>query len=400
MPPGVGHRHDVFMPFRHIRIAVVLAAVAALTLAGCAPATTGPTRTNPPASHGPKHTTKPVVPAIDITAPTARVASACNTLITPQELTDWQGTGTTAIAPALIAAGDLTDASIQIPVSDYIRAAGGLECLWAAGPFDHYNPDPSAVPSYLEITVQFDAASEYNLNAASLGASGGRAGECDVDDPGSICQIDDLVGSAWIEIYSRKAVGTGTGPSGISTIETSVLAAVTAAGTPSGAPTPQTGTTSLGTQCTDFASTAAVQSAVGSSTAVTANTPAQQQTFGSALSTPLWLPSQDALKNHPCVFTSGTTTQAAISWIPGGAWAWNEDKSQTLANAPLQPLHVAGEQSGDTAAIRCAASDASCTVDLVLGGNWIELTVPSTSTAANKRTAATKIAAAIVGTLG
>ena len=203
-----------------------------------------------------------------------------------------------------------------------------------------------------------------------------------------------------MEIYSRKAVGTGTGDSGIQTIENSVLAAVAAAGTPTGTPAVQTGTTPLGTQCTDFVSTAAMQTAVGSSAALTASTPSQTQSFGSADSTPVWLPSEDALKTHPCVFDSGTTTQASISWIPGGAWAWNEDRTQTLAESPLQTLHVSGEQAGDSVWIRCAAGDTGCTVDLVLGGNWIEATVPSTSTAANKRIAATKVAADIVGKLG
>jgi hypothetical protein len=387
------------MPLRRIRIALVLAAVTIIALAGCAPAVTGPTSTP---SHAVKHT--PVKhhlpPPLDTTAPAAQITTPCSSLITPSELTDWQGSGTTAIAPALVAAGDLADPSMQLPVSDYVRAAGGLDCLWSAGPFDHYNADPSAAPSYLEITVQFAATIEYNLNAASTGASGGRAGECDQDDPGSICQLDDLVGGTWIEIYSRKAVGTGAGANGIGTIEDSVLAAVTAAGTPTGAPAPQSGTTPLGTSCADFASTTAIQTAVGSSAALTASTPAQPQSFGSALATPIWFPAQDVLKDHPCVFTSGSTVQATISWIPGGAWAWNEDRSQTLAEPPLQSLKLSGEGPNDTASIRCASSDAACTVDLIVGGNWIEATVPATGTAENKRAAVTAVAGAIVTKLG
>jgi hypothetical protein len=401
---GSSDGHDYTMTFHSPRTLLFAAALTAVVLGtvGCAPATSAPTASaTSGAVSRTRHTpVRHLPPALDTKVPAAQITTPCSALITPQELTDWQGTGTTAIAPALVAAGDLSDPVIQLPVSDYVRAAGGLDCLWAAGPYDHYNPDPSAVPSYLEVTLQFNATAEYNLNAASLGASGGRAGECDVDDPGSICQIDDLVGTTWIEIYSRKAVGTGAGGNGIGTIETSVIAAVTAAGTPTGTPVPQTGTTQLGTQCTSFATTAAIQTAVGSSAALTATTPSQAQVFGSALSTPVWIPSQDALKNHPCDFNSGATTQATIAWIPGGAWAWNEDKAQTLANAPLQTLHVSGEQAGDAAWIRCASSDSSCTVDLVLGGNWIETTVPATSTAGNKRTAVTKVAADIVGTIG
>lgn len=388
------------MTLRRIRFVLVIVAVSTIALVGCAPARSTPTA-------GPTHTAKrhtPVThsapPAIDQSAPAAQVSTACSGLITPAELVDWQGPGTPAIAPAAIATGDLADPTILIPVSDYVRAAGGLECLWAAGPFDHYNPDATVVPSYLEITVQFTATAEYNLNAASLGADNGRAGECDVDNPGSICQIDDLVGGTWIEIYSRKAVGTGAGAAGISAIENSVLAAVTAAGSPAGTPAPQAGTTPLGTTCTDFASATAVQAAVGSSAALAASTPAQAQPFGSALATPVWLPSENALKNHPCVFSSGATTQVSIGWLPGGAWVWNENRTQTLTNGPLQNLHLTGEGVNDSASIRCAASNTACTVDLVLGGNWIEATVPATSTAANKRTAVTAVAQAIVSKLG
>jgi hypothetical protein len=386
------------MTQRRIRLALVLAAAASVALAGCAPAVIAPTST-PSSAPTSTPTPTPPPPAIDVTAPVAQISTPCSGLITPALLLDWQGPGTTLQTPATVAVGDLADPTVRIPVSDYVRAAGGLDCLWSAGPYDHYSTS-NAAPSYLEVTVQFNATAEYNENAESLGASGGRAGECDVDDPGSICQLDDLVGGTWIEIYSRHAVGTGAGGNGIEGIEKAVLAALSAAGAPSGVPATQAGTTALGAECTDFATTAAVQAALGTSAAVTATTPSETQSFGSALKTQLWLPSEDAMKNRPCSFMTGVKTQARISWIPGGAWAWNENKTQTLAEAPLQNLQLTGEGPNDSASLRCAAANASCTVDLVLGGNWIEVTVPTTSNAANKMDAVTKIAQAVVTTVG
>jgi hypothetical protein len=382
-----------------MRLGIILAAAATLALVGCAPASTSPT-SSPTGGASSTPTPTPPPPALDQTAPAARIATPCSSLLTPQQLTNWQGPGTSLVASAAVAAGDLANATVQIPVSDYVRAAGGLDCLWSAGPYDHFTSGDDKVPSYLEITVQFNATAEYNANAGSDGASNGRAGECDVDDPGSICQLDDLVGSTWIEIYSRHATGTANGGNGIQPLETAVLASINAAGAPSGLPAPQAGTTALGTQCADFASTAQVQSAIGTSAAVLASTPKEVQEFGSALSTPLWLPSQDALNDHPCIFTAGSKTQAEVSWIPGGAWAWNENKVQALTEAPLQTLQLTGEGPNDSASLRCAAAGASCTVDLVLGGNWIEVTVPPTSTAANRMDAVTKIAQAIVTTVG
>jgi hypothetical protein len=387
------------MTLRRARLALILAAATTVALAGCAPATSTPTG-GPTASSSIPTATPTAAPAIDVTAPAAQISTPCSGLLTAQQLANWQGPGTSLLESASVAGGDLADPGVQIPISDYVRAAGGLDCLWSAGPFDHFTALGGTVPSYLEVTVQFNAATEYNLNAADMGATNGRAGECDSDDPGSICQLDDLVGSTWIEIYSRHATGTANGNKGIEPVENAVLAAINAAGTPSGIPVPQAGTTTLGTQCTDFVPAAAVQAAVGSATPPTASTPKQVQTFGSALATPLWLPSQDALKNHPCIFSSGTKTQAKISWIPGGAWAWNENKTQTLAEAPLQNLPLTGEGPNDSASLRCSASGTSCSVDLVLGGNWIEVTVPASSTATNRSDAVTKIAQAIVNTVG
>jgi hypothetical protein len=96
------------------------------------------------------------------------------------------------------------------------------------------------------------------------------------------------------------------------------------------------------------------------------------------------------------VFATGSTTQVQLAWIPGGAWAWAEDKTQPLADAPLQPLSLTGLGANDSASIRCASGSASCVVDLILGGDWIEATVPASSTAADKRAAATAVAQAIV----
>jgi hypothetical protein len=321
----------------------------------------------------------------------------CTSLATPAEITGYEG-AVSAVPTAALAAGDLADAANQLPGSDYIREAGGIDCIWSASasPVDHYTTSTDGVPANIEISVQFNAAHAWSLYTPGLGVSGDEGGECDVDIVGGQCLSYHLVGgSTWINISTRKAQGSD--PNLIENILNTAVAAVTAAGTPAAPTTPEAGTLALGTQCTDFASTAAVASAVGTSAAVTASTPSQGAETGDI---PEWFAAQDSLKDHPCIFTTGTTTQAQIAWIPGGAWAWAEDKTQTLADAPLQALHLTGLGPNDTASIRCAASDASCIVDLVLGGNWVEATVPATSTAASKRSAATAVAQAIVTKLG
>jgi hypothetical protein len=381
----------VSMTQRTPRALVFLAAVglAVLALSGCAPTTTSrtssPTPSHVSAKHKPAH---PNPPALDTSVPASLLNLPCSSLITPTELTGYAGTET-AVAVAAIAAGDLAEPEGQLPVVDSIREAGGIDCVWSSGAVNHYDGPDGTVSPYLEISVQFNATSAWAVNAGELGISGSSGGECDDDAVGGECQIDDLVGTGtWIDIYSREA--TGSDPDAIGDIENTAVAAVKAAGTPSAPTTPQAGTLSIGTQCTDFASNAAVQSALASSTAITSSTPpVTDETFRT------WFASLDSLKNHPCVWTQGSTTVAQLAWIPGGAWAWAEDKTQSLADAPLQSLHLTGLKVNDAAWIRCAAADASCIVDLTLGGNWIEATVPASSTAPNKRTAATALAQAI-----
>jgi hypothetical protein len=326
-------------------------------------------------------------------APAPRLNIPCDTLVPQSAVTGYQG-AVTLVQPSELAVGDLADADSLLPSADYIRETGGIQCIWSAGPVDNYLGFNGPVPALLEVTVQFDALSTWNIAASDFGVEGNSGGECDVDDPGSICQNEDLVGtSTWIEIYSRHATGAGE----VSLVENAARAAVTAAGTPSALPTPDAGTVPLGGQCTAIASTAEVASAVGTSSALTTSVPDQGQA-DSAIQN--WVAAQNQLNDHPCYYSAGSTVQAKLAWIPGGAWAWAEDKTQTLADSPLQTLAVTGLKAHEGAWIRCAASDASCIVDLVLGGNWIEATVPATSTAANKRTAATALAKSIATTVG
>jgi hypothetical protein len=377
-----------------LRAVVVVAALALTTVAlsGCAPATSAPT---PSANVAPKHTPAArVTPALYTTAPAARLNVPCSALATAAELTGYEGS-VAAVPPAELAAGDLADAANQLPAPDYVRAAGGIDCIWSAGPVDHYALFTGDTPAYLEVTVQFDAAAAWAVNAADFGISGDDGGECDVDTVGGECQLDHLIGSGtWIEIDSRKAVGPD--PDQIQNIMNTTVAALTAAGTPTGPTVPQTGTLKLGTQCSDFATPAAIQTALATSSPVTASTPTQS-TSGY---TPIWVASEDLLQDHPCVFASASGTQAQLTWIPGGAWAWAEDRAQTVIDVPLQDLHLHGLGAHDNASIRCAPGDASCIVDLTLGGNWIEATVPPASSVANKRAAATAVAQAVVTNLG
>jgi hypothetical protein len=383
--------------------ALAIVTLATIGLAGCAPATHDSGSSGAPGSSSTHVTKKPKPikpkPALDTTAPAALLSIPCTSLATWAEIAAFQGTVTLISPVAKLATGDLASPSNFLPVSDYIRGAGGIDCDWSTGTDNHYDPTNISEDPNLEITVEFNAASAWAVFASENEVTGNDSQMCDGDwGNTTVCQFDHLVGTGtWIELYAHKASGPDT-IDGPNAIMQTAIAAVTAAGTPGASPVPEAGTPPLGGQCTDLAPAAAVQTALGIGTPVTAAVLPSQPEYPDFIAP--WYAAQNTLSDHPCVFETGSQIQALLTWIPGGAWAWAEDKAQPLADEAPQSLALTGLHVNDSAAIRCAAGNTSCVVDLVLGGNWIEATVPATSAAANKQTAATAVAQAIVTTVG
>lgn len=394
------------MTSSRLRVAAVLVAASAtlLALTSCAPASSQHTAgggSSAPTTH---HTTKPkpttLPPALDTTAPAALLNIPCNSLATPAEVAAFQGPATLITQPASLATGDLADATNFLPVSDYIRGAGGIDCIWSRGPVDHYDPTHVAVNPYIEVSVEFNAAAAWALYVQENDIDGNQLVQCDGDVGNtSICQFDELVGtSTWIEVFSRKSDGPKVYADGPNLIMQTAVAAVKAAGAPAALTPPQTGTPALGGTCASFSSPGAVQTALGIGVPLAPVVLPSQPDYPTIIAT--WYAAQNTMNDHPCAFESaGSRVQAMLTWIPGGAWAWAENDSQPLADGTLQPLSLTGLKAHDTASIRCSAGNAACVVDLVLGGDWIEATVPSTSTAANRQTAATALAQDIVNTV-
>ena len=72
-----------------------------------------------------------------------------------------------------------------------------------------------------------------------------------------------------------------------------------------------------------------------------------------------------------------------VTWLRGGAWA--HDAAIAASNpgwGTPTPASIAGLAAGDRATVRCNAPDPSaeeytpvCTVDLLLGGNWLQVVI-------------------------
>jgi hypothetical protein len=377
-----------------IRIRAVIAiAAAAITLVGltsCAPAVgkqhaAGGTHGSSAAPGTPIST--PTVSTLNLTPPTPLVNINCSKLVSSAQLVAAFGTKhVAAVATNAIATGDLEAQDTQIPAMDYVREAGGVACLWTDKPSNYYT---SSFPteSAEQVGFLFNAQTAWQ-NQTKVGGYPGdiNDGSCDLGS----CELDQLFGgTTWVNATELNQKGTLSDP--FEAILDAAKAGVVGAGSIGAKPTPEAGTIPLGSTCTAFIADASASQALGG-TAVVSSQPLLPKDDFSYYG--IWSGAQDELGDHPCIWKRGSAAVGHLSWLPGGAWAWNEAKALPLKDGSVAPLAVVGLAAGDTAFIRCAAADASCVADLVIGGNWIEAQVGQPGS--TNRAAVTAIATAIV----
>lgn len=386
-----------------VRASLAVAAAAALIfgLTSCAPAA-NPSQAGggnvgsgaPTATPTPTPTPSPVS-TLDLTPPAPLVALDCNKFAKQSQVNSAFGNShSVAIPTAAIATGDLEANDSEIPTMDYVREAGGIACLWSDKPSNFYAGGIGAAFPHEhaeQVAVLFNAQTAWTNEENVDGEPGPMSGgSCDIGS----CQLDQLFsGTTWMDATELNQKSAITDPFG--KILDQTKAAILAGGPAGPLPAPDAGTLALPSNCTAFVADSAVSSALGG-IAVTDTQPLLRHddfdTYG------IWSGAQDELKDHPCAWKHGSASVGHLSWLPGGAWAWNEAKVLPLRDGPSAPLAVPGLASGDTAFIRCASGDASCVADLVLGGNWISVQVKESG--AINRSAVTAIAAAIVAQLG
>ena len=79
----------------------------------------------------------------------------------------------------------------------------------------------------------------------------------------------------------------------------------------------------------------------------------------------------------PCswVFGNGDLSVGTLRWLPGGGWAARQAAATPSVPQAAQPVALAGLVDQDAAFVRCAENDDGCWLDLVVGGNWVQLSV-------------------------
>jgi hypothetical protein len=395
--------HHVIMTSSRVRTAIAVVAVSGVLIAltSCAPAT-GPQNTGgtnqsagPTPALTPTPTPTPTVSTLDRTPPTPLSNLSCDQFVSQAQLTAAFGsTPVTAIQTPAIATGDLQNQNALIPAMDYVREVGGITCLWTNSPVNYYYnlPTNGGFPPYktIQVSVLFNAHNLWPKVEQLEDVTGDYgSGSCDL----GICELDEYIGgSMWM---NATELNQNSAHDPFPAIIDHVKALLLAGGAVGADPTPAAGTLPLGHSCTDFVANADVSTALGGSPVVSlqpVNALDDLQFYG------IWSGAQDALGAHPCEWKRGSAVVGHLSWLAGGAWAWNEAQALPYLGAPAQPLAVPGLPNGDTAFIRCTAGDASCVADLILGGNWIEAQVAQPGT--TNRAAVTAVAAAIVTKVG
>lgn len=365
---------------------LVPCAIVAAVLVGCTPTPGGP----PPAS-----------PSADSPSPSPVTTGIAADVVVPQPVLDIDCPGL-ASAGAITAAFGATVHSVDplitqalstttVPDAYVLQTLGGITCEWNNGvPFVGV-PGPTPYVG-AQLAILPHAASQWATYLANHEEAGVF---CTTSDPQLYCESEQLIGTTWVSLVMQGVVSEAQAH----TLAASVVAVVTAAGPGAAAWTPPSGTGTFG-DCASLLTPAQAVAAMH----VTGATIIFTQPAGG------WSIQAGARVNADAVgcllqFSDEDSVPAVVEWLRGGEWAYDAAAgfNEWGTNAPAT---IAGLASGDRARVRCTdpttslyEGQAICTVDLELGGNWIQVVyepVDGDHAAADPRAGALALAADIV----
>ena len=361
--------------------AALVVTAALLFLAGCTPEAPAPIASPTSAPASPTSTPSPTIDTVS--APQPRIDLTCDDLAASLPLTS---TFSTAVSPRSRAKTEYS-AQPSRPDEYIVRSVGGLVCEFSNG-----QPEGASVynPAYVGVRVVVlpEPGAEWERYIALVEDSDNAGGACIPDDVGTTrCSLRVLSANRGIEVYIAGAVSEAAGTA----LADAALSAVTSAGPGGAAWTPPAETLSLPAECETYITGASVQAITGLATAFTVIS-----VRGGAGGYNLRFAAEEINGSPACFFRFALDDGGlgSLYVLRGGEWAWAE--AQTIVGAT--PITVAGLGADDEAWLRCGPADAWCVVDLMLGGNWIELylTPIQTEDPFDRRTAVQAIAATVV----
>jgi len=333
-------------------------AVASLLLVGCTQkddATPPAVTPTPTASVDPASTPKPLIDVgCDDIGSAAQISQVVNDQVHVADLVSGHG----------------------ISQAVQLEQLGGFSCRWENDlpeTFHHFGPQNYS----MTLDVLPKAGAKWDRYAELNEIAGDSYTYCfDYDgsekpDPSFFCGYFAHVNDVWIELYidgadkpgvvGDKAVVASVAPFLASVKDT--FAASSYVAEPWAAPDT---TQALPTECTGFATTAQLQAATGVSKPLNTFTYTDGPQVGMTLSV------DNTYLVKTCTFAPPESDIGfgGLAALPGGAWAWEDPN---LFPADSTSVDIVGLKPGERAVSSCA--DESCSIDLLVGGNWINVHV-------------------------
>jgi hypothetical protein len=261
--------------------------------------------------------------------------------------------------------------SADIPDADVFQTLGGISCNWSNGA-PAVSEGEHGAPIEVQLAILPNAVSQWARYDAMYGAAG-EGVQCNSTDVGLDCVSEQLVGTNWVELSMFGVAGESQANDLAAAVSSTVSSA--APGAPAWAP--PRGTTTFG-NCTQLLTPSQVATDLGlTGTTVQFTTAAGGWSIQAA--------ARDNADAVGCLFQYADEDNIVgqVNWLRGGAWALDAAVAVSAVGwGTPTPAPIAGLAGGDRAQIRCTDPSVGdgeapmmCTVDLVLGGNWIQVVI-------------------------
>lgn len=317
-------------------------------------------------------------PADTVAEPTARLGLECADLV-PEDLVAETVAGGLVVVPHAVT---VLGAS---PLSYALEQLGGTVCAatdpTVAVSVDGTGPD---VPGYTVLVLP-EAAQQYARYAELYPGvtSGADAPYGDVSDGAcfgrgaeSSCTSNILIGSTWIEVALRgidvdAALSDDDVAARVAPLIESIVTTVADGPAPGPLWTPSADTVALPDECTGYATEDEARSALARTEELWVG-PAGGG--GWSLSAGAW--TMSGAQRCSWLLDGSENGILGVTALPGGAWAYD---TMTSLAAATDPAGRADESIPgiERASFGCATSTMTCTLDTVIGGNWVQFSTAS-----------------------
>ncbi len=361
------------MTRNRIATAIGLAALVALAATACTPIVAPPAAS--PSTGGTAVAAPSATPTSStVTAPVqpkSRFSVGCDDLFPATSLAPLFSHSLTEQTGAVNARQEL---DIELSSTFYIQDLGGIDCAWSDGTQIEHNGQ--AV--YLSVLPITPANWKHFDQTAPVSAGANKYIFCSAGDENT-CEYEGYMDGDWVSILlqgmvPKPASSDNTLPTPVHNLFVAAFAKLAAAGAPGPAPTPPVGSVPLPTDPNHILTAAQVKAAFGVAGQIKLDCDGESDgpwTIGAQAE-------RDVNSHGGCFLAAGNTGggYGFMDWLPGGQWAEQQAQAATPSEVPVT---VPGLPAGDTAA-EFHDFENDLTLDLVIGGNWVELSIPPAET--------------------